>query len=58
MMEANESWLIGKLNVGYRVVDLGVDTARSSRGVFYSMEKETIMEWGSTTGKKILYTTK
>lgn len=58
MWAENETWLINRLNSGYRVVDLGLDASRSSRGIFYPMENQTVAEWSSTTNRTVIYGTK
>lgn len=52
---SNVAWLYGKLRSGYKVVDIGIDTARAIRSSSYIAERITIGIWKSRNIWKWLY---
>lgn len=41
----NGGWLVGKLQNGYTVLDIGLSTAHKTRGLWYGTEKVVISAW-------------
>ncbi len=52
---SNVAWLYGKLRSGYRVVDIGIDSARLARSSSYIAERITIGVWKSRNLWKWIY---
>ena len=51
----NIAWLYGKLRSGYKVVDIGIDTARTIRSSSYITERITITIWKNRNIWKWIY---
>jgi RHS repeat-associated protein len=44
-MRNNYQWLWRKVKQGYKIIDIGIDKARSNRGIFYEAEKRWLELW-------------
>lgn len=52
---SNIAWLYGKLRSGYKVIDIGIDTVRTTRSSSYIVERITIAIWKSRNIWKWIY---
>lgn len=52
---SNIAWLYGKLRSDYKVIDIGIDTVRTTRSSSYIVERITIAIWKSRNICKWIY---
>lgn len=48
IMRENVAWLREKIRQGYEIIDIGIDPARTERGVFYAAERKVVERTGAT----------
>lgn len=52
---SNIAWIYGKLRSGYTVIDIGLKTIHSSKGLWYGTERIVLGLWKTRNIWKLLY---
>ena len=47
IMRENAAWLRGKIEEGYKIIDIGIDAARTNRSPFYAAERKIVERTGA-----------